>query len=375
MVLDGDAGALLAAEHDVAFQEEVGHVLEPDLRLEERKAVFPGDAVQEVGRRNGPGDASPPALDPDQIIEEHGQDEVRVDESPFLIDDPEAVAVGVRRDAQVASLGNDVGLELGQVVLGTGGADAPEVGIDVAVDLLDRDIVLLEDLVEIFPARPIEEIDPHFQSRVPHDVEIDLILEVGQVVRLEVDERDGLLRAVERGGGETGHQPPDLLLDRVGHPRQGRSAGLDVELEAVPPGGVEGRREVDPSVAAPLDDLIGQGLGGGVPVGQEDADPVHRQDLGRLFRESLGEEAGVVPDDHGDRAAVEFSPEVVGDGLDDDPDVMEGEFLAHQTPPPGGPESDHHREKNYHTRPRKATFPSGKPAISGGRASSGPRRS
>ena len=55
--------------------------------------------------------------------------------------------------------------ELGQVLFGAGGGDPAEVGVDVAVDLLDRDAVLLEDLVEVFAARAVEQVHADLHAR------------------------------------------------------------------------------------------------------------------------------------------------------------------------------------------------------------------
>ncbi len=50
--------------------------------------------------------ATPPRqpLTADEIVQEHGQDDVLVDETPLLIDDPEPVAVGVRGQPEMAFL-------------------------------------------------------------------------------------------------------------------------------------------------------------------------------------------------------------------------------------------------------------------------------
>ena len=353
VVLDGDAGALLAAEHDPALQVELGDVLEADLRLHQRQVVLAGDAVEEVGRRDRAGHPAAPALDLDEIAEQQGQDDVRVDEAALLVDDPEAVPVGVGGQPEVAAGLEDMGLELGQVLLGAGGADAAEVGIDIAVEAFDLDAVLLEDLVEILAAGAEERVGRDLEAGLADDPEIDLALEMGEVIGLEVDAGNGLVQEVGRQGGEAGHEPADLLFDGVGHLGQGRRACRGVELEAVVARRIERGGEVDPALAMALDDLAGQGLGGRVAVGQQDLDPVPGQELGRLQGVTVRQEAGVVADDHRDRVVPVLGPEVVGDGLDDDADVVEGEFLTHHPAPAGGAESDHHRPKTSTVPPEK----------------------
>ena len=169
------------------------------------------------------------------------------------------------------------------------------------MEAFDLDAVLLEDLVEVLAAGAVERVGGDLEAGLAHDPEIDLALEMGQVIGLEVDAGDGLVQEVRRQGGEAGHQPADLLLDGVGHLGQGRGAGRGVELEAVVARRIEGGGEVDAALALPLDDLAGQGLGGRVAVGQEDPDPVAGQELGRLQGVTVREEAGVVADDHRDR--------------------------------------------------------------------------
>jgi hypothetical protein len=105
--------------------------------------------------------------------------------------------------------------------------------------------------------------------------------------------------------------------------------------------GVEGRREVDAALRAPFDNLIGLGLGRGVPVGQVDLDPVAREEAGRFSRVALGQEPRIVVDDQGERPVRQTPFEDVRDGLDDEPDVLEGELFAHHGPPAGGAELDH----------------------------------
>ena len=82
-----------------------------------------------------------------------------MDDRALVIDDAEAVAVGVRGQPEVALLVPDQSGQLGQVLLGAGRGDAAEIGVDVAVDLLDRDVVLLQDLVEVLAARAVEQVD------------------------------------------------------------------------------------------------------------------------------------------------------------------------------------------------------------------------
>ena len=52
-------------------------------------------------------------------------------------------------------------------------------------------------------------------------------------------------------------------------------------------------------------------------------------------------------------SAAEFFPEDIGQRLDDQTDVLEGEFLSHDRPPARRPEMDHFF-KNYHKREAKA---------------------
>jgi hypothetical protein len=135
------------------------------------QAVLPGDAVDEPGRRDRPGHPSPPALRDDQVVQENGQDVVLVDEVPGLVEDPEPVPVGVRGHAEVAFLIPDEAIELPEVLLRARRNDSAEVGVHVAVDLLDGDLVPLQDLVEILPARPEEQVHADLDAGTADDVE------------------------------------------------------------------------------------------------------------------------------------------------------------------------------------------------------------
>ena len=133
--------------------------------------------------------ATPPRqpLDPDEIVEEKGQDHVLDDEVALLVQDAEAVPVGVRGQADVALALPDELAELPQVGLGAGGRDAAEIGVDVAVDLLDRDPVFLQDLVQVFAARPVKRVDRDPEAGLLDGREIDLLPDELQVILLEVD--------------------------------------------------------------------------------------------------------------------------------------------------------------------------------------------
>ena len=110
-----------------------------------------------------------------------------MDEDALLVDDPEAVPVGVGGQAEVAAGLDDMGLELDQVLLGAGGADAAEVRVDVAVEAFDLDAVLLEDLVEVLAAGAEQGVGRDLETGLADDVEIDLALEIGEIIGLEVD--------------------------------------------------------------------------------------------------------------------------------------------------------------------------------------------
>jgi hypothetical protein len=77
-----------------------------------------------------------------------------------------------------------------------------------------------------------------------------------------------------------------------------------------------------------------------IAIAQEGLDPVERENLRRLGRELLGEEPGVISNDDSGPFDSRFL-DVVDDPLGGQPDILEGEILADDTPPPRGPELDH----------------------------------
>src|SRR4030042_1460094 len=118
------------------------------------------------------------AADDDLVLE---------DEGSVLVEDTEAVPVGVRGDAQVALLLPDQPAELPEVLLAAGGRDAAEIGVDIAMDLFDRDIVVLQDLVQILAARPVKKVDADPELGLLDGAKIDLLLDEIQVVTLQVN--------------------------------------------------------------------------------------------------------------------------------------------------------------------------------------------
>ncbi len=95
MAADRESGGLFASEDDLVLVDELADVFEPDRSLDDAATVFRSDAIDEVRRRDRPGDVSIPRPRLDQVIDEKCEDIVGGDERSVAIDDAEPVAVTV----------------------------------------------------------------------------------------------------------------------------------------------------------------------------------------------------------------------------------------------------------------------------------------
>src|SRR5215831_8348313 len=98
MTPDGEAGALLAAEDDPSFFYIFADILETDGGFEQFAVVQCGNPIDEVGGCHSPGDAAFPASAFDQVIDQHGDELVGINEFGAFIENAESIGVAVGRE-------------------------------------------------------------------------------------------------------------------------------------------------------------------------------------------------------------------------------------------------------------------------------------
>ena len=134
VVLHGEAFALLAHHDHLVVGDILPQVLEAHLGDVYRAVIPGGDPVQQVGGGHAAGHAPVPAPGLDEIIEEQAQDGIGIPIHPGGVHNPEAVGVGVHRQAQVRPGGLDAGREILEKFLGRLRPVPAEVGVPVAVE-------------------------------------------------------------------------------------------------------------------------------------------------------------------------------------------------------------------------------------------------
>ena len=105
------------------------------------------------------------------------------------------------------------------------------------------------------------------------------------------------------------------------------------------------RREVDPAGELAVKNRERKTGSRDIPVGQEDAKLIQRQDPRRLVGEGLGEETGIVTDGNFSIAQALF-PQIIGDRLNHEGQPVEGKFPRQKGPPSGGSESNRQEENS-----------------------------
>src|SRR4029077_12053162 len=101
MMANREASTLFAADGDLVLLDQFANVLEADGSFVQLDPVVPGQGVDHVGGGYGFSHSILPAAALHQIIEEKGDDVIRLEESSVLIDDAEASGVHVRSDADL----------------------------------------------------------------------------------------------------------------------------------------------------------------------------------------------------------------------------------------------------------------------------------
>src|SRR5215470_12020401 len=101
MSVNGESCAFLASEDDAAFFYKLADVLEAHRRFEQFSVVELGNAIDQMRGGNRPGDAALPAAAFDQVIHQHRNELVRIDEFRPFIQYAEPVGITVRRQSEL----------------------------------------------------------------------------------------------------------------------------------------------------------------------------------------------------------------------------------------------------------------------------------
>ena len=336
MPLDGKTCTLLAADDDLVLGDQLADILEAHRSLEHLDAVHFRHRVDQVRSGDRTPDAAGHPLDPDQVVQEQGDDVVGLDEAAVAVHDAEAVRVAVGRDPQA-----DLGVLLHQldevldVLLGGLRREAAEIRVALRIHQHHLDPVGLERFGQIAAGRAVERVHGN-GPQLGDGGKVHLLGQVVQVLvhRVDLFQKplfhgliDGALAVADLAGHLVG-----APLDVVGGLRQRRAARGGGELDAVVLGGVVARGEVDAAGGAAPQDLEGDHRGGGIAHAEEGLDPGPGQDASRLAGEGLAHEAGVVPHDD-PLVGLSGSLDVVGDRLGHDLYVFKDEILTHDAAP------------------------------------------
>ena len=262
--------------------------------------------------------------------------------------------------------------QLAEVLLVALGREAAEVRVAIVVDDLDLDAGLEQEVVEVVARGAVQRVDGDAQAALADRVDVDLLAQLVEVAVLRIDLLDQLGLLVDVEPLVLLLHRVDLVLDRLRDLGQRRRAVRRRELQPVVLGRVVRRGEVDRAHGLAADGLERDARRRHVARAEKRLNAVERQDLGRLGRELLREEARVVGDDD---AASFLSAllEVVGDPLGGDADVLEGEVFSDDAAPARSSEFDHPhlpRDANVNTRPA-ARATAGKDSVSPKRSVSG----
>ena len=152
------------------------------------------------------------------------------------VHDPEAVGVGVHRQAQVRPGGPDAGREILEKFLGGLRPVPAEVGVPVAVEQFHLHPRLRQEGVQVIPAGAVEHVHHHLEARPSQDLQVHQGLEVLEIggPGLQVDNHP-LLPGLGQGHNLHGfrNESPDQGLDGLGDRLRGRPAAGGRELDAV----------------------------------------------------------------------------------------------------------------------------------------------
>src|SRR5437899_4652225 len=97
MTLNREARALLTTKNDPALLDVFADVLETDRRLEQFPVVQLCDAIDQMRRRYGSRDAALPAAAFDEVVDQHCDQLVGINEFGAFVENAESVGIAVGR--------------------------------------------------------------------------------------------------------------------------------------------------------------------------------------------------------------------------------------------------------------------------------------
>ena len=362
MVLDREPRAFLAAEDDLALDQQIADVLEAHARLVHFNAVLLRHGIDQMRRGDGTRRAAFPAAAAAEVVQQQGQHLVGINVRAVGVDDAKAVRIAVNSQADIVlSLFHDR-RKICEILFRRLRGPASEERVAMTVENGYRAARVPKNGIEIIPPRAVEQVHGDLELRLSDRFEVDLL---SQVIKVGFAQVRVLDKALFPGLRERHHRDGRVLFKQSVCPRlnifcrirQRRAAPGRRELEAVVFGRIVACREIDAAAGFTPDDLIGNDGRRNIPVGEEGAYPVRSQDHNGLRCESLGQEAGVVADNHA-FVLQSLRGKMVGDRLRHHPHPVEREIVGDHSTPARRPEfylHVRHTVNKYHKKFSNAT--------------------
>ena len=155
------------------------------------------------------------------------------------------------------------------------------------MDFLDRNFVLFQNFIQIFPARPVKHIHCNLDFRLPDEIKINLLLDESQIICLKVNFFYKLFFRIKGTERISFLQKSYFFFYFICYFWKGRSTGLCVEFQAVIFRRIEGSCEIDASLSFSIYDLVSLCLRGCIPICQKNMNLVVGENFCRLGGESF----------------------------------------------------------------------------------------
>src|SRR5581483_907374 len=192
-----DAARLFAANKNVPLQHEVANVLEADTAFVQLAAILSGDAVEHAGGIEGTHHFARPLLAFQQPLQQHGVTLVRIDEAAVFGHCTDAIGVTVGRQSSLATLTQHGFLQHGDVRLNGLGIDTGKQRVQLAANLDMVDATLAENALENASSGTVHHVDSKLEAGLANQLEIDEVLDGGDVWRFEVSDRHASAGALQ----------------------------------------------------------------------------------------------------------------------------------------------------------------------------------
>ena len=341
---DRQTGALFAADDQLVLADQFTDVLETDRRFIDRHAMLLRHGIDQVRGRDTAGHAPFQLADPDQIIQQQGDDVVGLDITAVGIQDTETVGIAIGGKTEL-----DIGIifdqrdEIGDMRLGRLGRMSAKIGVEMIIDDGIGDAALAERFVQIAARGSVQRVERNL-SQAADASKSTFCSRDFQVVagRGSIDSsspcRAGIIKRKLLVAACSQHRI-GAPLDLTGGFRQRRTTPGWRKFDAVVFRRVMAGGKVDASGRTAPQDFVRNDRCGRITLAEIRFDAGPGQHTGGHLDKTLPHETGIAAD-HDPFFLFTASLDGIGNGLNNDLDVFEGEIVTQDTAPTGCSKGD-----------------------------------